>query len=169
MGTQPTYLHAGAFDAERWRPFGWVPLADSDERDGLERLHFEWADPHVNLIRHTQEEVGHIEGNLVCTELFRHETHAQVLYVIDEPCVVAVARAGSTFRDVDDLRQIEGFVLDAGQAIVLHRGTWHWGPFPLEAPVVNLFNVQGRRYIEDNDRVSLSHLDAALCVTPSPE
>jgi len=36
---------------------------------------------------------------------------------------------------------------------VLHRGTWHWGPFPDGGPEVRLFNVQGLRYAEDNRSV----------------
>ena len=38
---------------------------------------------------------------------------------------------------------------------VLHRGTWHWGPFPLGDEPVLLFNVQGLGYARDNDSVSL--------------
>jgi hypothetical protein len=34
---------------------------------------------------------------------------------------------------------------------------------------VNLYNVQGRRYAEDNESVDLRHLDAALAVAiPAP-
>jgi hypothetical protein len=39
--------------------------------------------------------------------------------------------------------------------VVLHRGTWHWGPYPVGAESVRLFNVQGLRYREDNDSVDL--------------
>ena len=40
--------------------------------------------------------------------------------------------------------------------MVLHRGTWHWGPFPVDADSVRLFNVQGLRYAEDNACVDLA-------------
>jgi hypothetical protein len=40
-------------------------------------------------------------------------------------------------------------------AFVLHRGTWHWGPFPLGTEAVQLLNVQGLGYARDNASVSL--------------
>jgi hypothetical protein len=40
--------------------------------------------------------------------------------------------------------------------VVLHRGTWHWGPFPVDADSVRLFNVQGLRYAEDNTCIDLA-------------
>ena len=33
-----------------WAPFGWLPVADTDPRDGEHRLSFAWDDVHVNLI-----------------------------------------------------------------------------------------------------------------------
>jgi hypothetical protein len=41
------------------------------------------------------------------------------------------------------------------EPFVLFRSTWHWGPFPVAADAVRLFNVQGLRYAEDNIRVDL--------------
>ncbi len=55
-------------------------------------------------------------------------------------------------RDLDTLR---AFVLKPLDCFVLHRGTWHWGPFPIERAPVRLLNVQGRRYAEDNASVDL--------------
>jgi hypothetical protein len=40
--------------------------------------------------------------------------------------------------------------------VVLHKGTWHWGPFPVGRPSVSLLNLQGLRYAEDNDCVDLT-------------
>ena len=40
-----------------WSPFGWLPVADVDPRDGKETMTFEWADAHVNLIGHARAEV----------------------------------------------------------------------------------------------------------------
>ena len=40
-----------------WAPFGWLPVADTDPRDGEQRMTFEWADAHVNLIGHARSEV----------------------------------------------------------------------------------------------------------------
>ena len=46
--------------------------------------------------------------------------------------------------------------------MVLHRGTWHWGPYPVGADSVRLFNVQGLRYREDNDSIDLDALGAPV-------
>ena len=40
-----------------WSPFGWLPVADTDPRDGEHRMTFEWDDAHVNLIGHARAEV----------------------------------------------------------------------------------------------------------------
>ncbi len=47
---------------------------------------------------------------------------------------------------------------------MLNRGTWHWGPFPIEGPEVRLFNVQGLRYAEDNRCVDLAGKGLAVDV-----
>jgi ureidoglycolate hydrolase len=61
-----------------------------------------------------------------------------------------------------DVEQVRAFVLDTLQPIVLDRGTWHWGPYPIGSDSVELFNVQGLRYAEDNDSVDLAALGAPL-------
>ena len=61
-----------------------------------------------------------------------------------------------------DADRVAAFVLEPLQAVVLHRGTWHWGPFPVGATSVELFNVQGLRYREDNERADLGALGAPV-------
>ena len=63
-----------------------------------------------------------------------------------------------------DAGAIRAFLLEPLSSVVLHRGTWHWGPFPVDAESVTLFNVQGRRYVEDNDRADLAALGAPVDV-----
>ena len=139
-----------------WEPFGWIPLQDSDPRDGDNRLAFDWGDAHVNVISHTLDEVVPVDGGLRCDVLFRHDTHTQVLMTLDSEAVVAVAPARIDFSDPADASQVKAFLLRPQETIVLHRGTWHWGPFPLGSDRVNLFNVQGLRYAEDNSSVDLA-------------
>jgi ureidoglycolate hydrolase len=139
-----------------WEPFGWIPLQDSDPRDGDNRLAFDWGDAHVNVIFHTLDEVVPVDGGLRCDVLFRHDTHTQVLMTLDSEAVVAVAPARIDFSDPADASQVKAFLLRPQETIVLHRGTWHWGPFPLGSDRVNLFNVQGLRYAEDNSSVDLA-------------
>jgi ureidoglycolate hydrolase len=141
---------------EAWAPFGWLPVADTDPRDGEQRLTFAWDDAHVNIIGHARAEVPAIQGGLRCEMLFRHHTHTQTVMSLDVPAVIAVAPAAVEFSGPADVESIQVFRLEPLEPLVLHRGTWHWGPFPIDAAAVRLFNVQGLRYAEDNDCVDLA-------------
>src|SRR3954454_5336134 len=143
--------------ADAWAPFGWLPRPDTDPADGEHTLRFEWDDAHLNTIEHTTDEVETTARGLRCAVMFRHETHTQVLSPLDAASVVAVAPATTTFSGPADFEAIRAFVLVPGDTVVLHQGTWHWGPFPIGgARSVRLLNVQGRRYAEDNASVDLS-------------
>ena len=140
---------------EAWAPFGWLPVADTDPRDGEHRLSFAWDDVHVNLIGHARSEVPATADGLRCEMLFRHDTHTQTVMSLDVPAVIAVAPASVDFSAPGDAEAIRVFRLEPLEPVVLSRGTWHWGPFPVSAPEVRLFNVQGLRYAEDNACVDL--------------
>jgi Ureidoglycolate lyase len=149
-------VNAAAVTASAWAPFGWLPRPDVDPTDGEHTLHFAWDDAHLNTIEHTTDEIDDTAHGLRCAVMYRHETHTQVLTPLDAASVVAVAPADRTFSDPADLDTIRAFVLEPGETVVLHQGTWHWGPFPIRgAPSVRLLNVQGRRYAEDNASVDL--------------
>jgi ureidoglycolate hydrolase len=140
-----------------WAPFGWIPVPDVDPTDGEHTLRYEWDDAHLNTIEHTTDEVDATEHGLRCAVMYRHETHTQVLTPLDAASVIAVAPADTTFTDAADVDTIRAFVVEPGETVVLHQGTWHWGPFPIRgASSVRLLNVQGRRYAEDNASVDLS-------------
>lgn len=141
---------------EAWATFGWLPVADTDPRDGVQRLSFAWDDAHVNIIGHERAEVPQTSVGLRCEMLYRHDTHTQSVMAIDVPAVIAVAPADVDFSEPADVESIHAFRLEPLEPLVLHRGTWHWGPFPVDAPSVRLFNVQGLRYAEDNARVDLA-------------
>ena len=145
-----------ALSEEAWAPFGWLPVADTDPRDGEHRLSFAWDDVHVNLIGHARAEVPETGDGLRCQMLFRHDTHTQTVMSLDVPAVLVVAPAARDFSVPADLDSIRAFRLGPLQPVVLHRGTWHWGPFPVSAEAVRLFNVQGLRYAEDNACVDLA-------------
>ena len=78
--------------------------------------------------------------------------------------VIVVAPAHVEFADQAqaDRASIRAFRIEPLESLVLHRGTWHWGPFPLEGPEVRLFNVQGLRYAEDNRCVDLASKDLSV-------
>ncbi len=140
---------------EAWAPFGWLPVRDTDPRDGAHRMAFEWQYSNVNLIGHARNEVPETPNGFRCEMLYRHDTHTQCLMALDVPAVVAVAPANVEFEAESDTTSITAFLLQPLEPFILFQGTWHWGPFPIEAPEVRLFNVQGLRYIEDNRMVDL--------------
>jgi ureidoglycolate hydrolase len=141
---------------QAWAPFGWLPVADTDPRDGDNRLSFAWDDVHVNIIGHARAEVPETADGLRCQMLFRHDTHTQAVMSLDVPAVIAVAPAERDFSGSTDAESIRVFRLEPLQPVVLHKGTWHWGPFPVDADSVRLFNVQGLRYAEDNTCMDLA-------------
>jgi ureidoglycolate hydrolase len=159
-------LWAEPLTAERWAPFGWLPVRDTDPRDGQSRLQFALDDVHLNIIAHFTDEIPHVNNGLVCQMLFRHVTHTQALMVLDNDALMVVAAPGITLTSPADLEALAAFHLRAKDAFVLHQGTWHWGPFPITADGVTLYNVQGRRYAEDNDRCDLTTIPTTVEVFP---
>jgi hypothetical protein len=151
-----------ALSPDAWAPFGWLPVADTDPRDGEARLEFLWDDVHVNRIGHRRDEVPVVPGGLSCRELFRHDTHTQVVMPLDVNSVVVVAPAQAEMTSPDDADRLRAFIVPVLTAVVLHRGTWHWGPYPVGAESVTLLNVQGLRYREDNARVDLAAVGASV-------
>jgi ureidoglycolate hydrolase len=156
------------FNPAEWAPYGWIPVPDTDPSDGSARLEFEWNDVHLNLIGHDADEVPSTGHGLICEMLFRHRTHTQALMVLNCPAVVVVAPPGAAFRSAADAAQLRAFLLKPQDAFVLHRGTWHWGPFPIAAPRVEMLNVQGLRYAEDNDCCRLAESGASVEVLTAP-
>jgi ureidoglycolate hydrolase len=149
---------------EEWEPFGWLPVADTDPSDGAETLEFAWADPHLNVIGHRRDEVPAAAGGLRCEMLYRHATHTQALMPLDVSAVIVVAPPGLEIASSEDVERARAFVLEPLSSIVLYRATWHWGPFPVDAESVSLFNVQGLRYVEDNEMADLAAIGAAVDV-----
>lgn len=148
---------AAPLTAETWAPFGWLPADDTDPADTAAVHHFEWDDAHVNFIAHSFDEVEHgATDSVLCDVMYRHDTHTQTLMPLNVDALIAVAPAGVEFSEPGHFDAVRAFALRPLDAITLHRGTWHWGPFPTrDGPPVRLFNVQGKRYREDNASVDL--------------
>jgi hypothetical protein len=147
-----------------WEPYGWIPVSDLDPTDGHHRLEFEWNDVHLNLIAHYEDEISRSGDKFRCDRVFRHLTHTQALMVINCNAVMAVAPPGTNLVDPESILSVKAFALKPLQSFALHRGTWHWGPFPVDAPNVQLFNIQGLRYSEDNESFCFSDHGVALDV-----
>jgi len=156
MGGAVRQIVPKPLDGDTWAPFGWLPVDDSDPADGSHVLEFAWGDVHVNRIAHRRDEVPELPKGLRCEVLFRHATHTQVLMPLDTRAVVVVAPAELAMTGPNDIDEVRAFLIEPLSSVVLHRGTWHWGPYPVESDSVTLFNVQGRRYIEDNTSVDLA-------------
>ena len=99
MTSEVHVLEAGTLTEERWAPFGWLPVRDTDPRDGQSHLEFAWDDVHLNVIAHFTDEIPHVNGGLVCQMLFRHLTHTQAIMVL----FTAGARPGIHVAVTDDL------------------------------------------------------------------
>ena len=165
-------IDAEAFAPEAWREFGWVPVPDSDPSDGIHSLEFGWEDAHLNYISHGPDEVERIGDALVVGRLYHHDTHTQALMPLNCRSWIAVAPAFVDFSSPAQVESVRAFVLDPLACIVLHRGTWHAGPFPLGREPVRMLNLQGRRYEEDNQYVDLDRATGVRVVvraSPDPD
>ncbi|HTT87601.1 MAG TPA: ureidoglycolate lyase [Acidimicrobiales bacterium] len=162
MTAGPRRIVASPVRPDAWAPFGWIPLPDTDPADGEQRLTYEWGDPHVNVISHAPDEIVRDEDGLHCDRMYRHDTHTQVLLALNGPSVLAVAPADADLTTEAGLDSVRAFRLETMDAVVLHRGTWHWGPFPLGREPVLLFNVQGLGYARDNASVDLSGVELVV-------
>jgi len=91
------------------------------------------------------------------------------LMPLNVPGVIAVAPARVEFAEATDVETIHAFRIEPLESLVLYQGTWHWGPFPIDAPEVKLFNVQGLRYAEDNRCVDLAARGLSVDVDLRPK
>ena len=141
----PRELTPGAF-----APFGHLPDDEGAPGDRAD-LQYLWADPHLNYIAHTGDEIAYGARGALCELLNRHDTHTQVLMPVDTDAFVVVAPPEVDFSKPADLETVCAFLVRRYQCLALHRGTWHWGPYPVDrSGSVRLLNVQGARYREDN-------------------
>jgi len=102
-------------------------------------------------IAHRRDEVSEAPGGgLVCELLNRHDTHTQTLMPMDDDAVVVVAPAELDFSHPSHLDAVRAFEVPRLVPVHLSIGTWHWGPYPLTAASIRVFNVQGRGYVRDN-------------------
>lgn len=158
----PVRVVAELLTESAWAPFGWLPMEEDAEAAlgadaaSLRRLAFSDGDPHLNVIGHSRHEITSAGAALVCQEMYRHDGHTQALLVLDHRAVIAVAPSSVDFGSPGDGASMRAFVVEPLDGLVLGRGTWHWGPFPVAADAVRLLNVQAHGYLGDNTRVDLA-------------
>lgn len=148
---------------ETWAPFGTLPSDEGTDHDTSD-LEFLWNDGHVNFIGHTNDEIPFTTDGLpICELLNRHDTHTQTLMPMSGPAYVVVAPADIDFSEPEHFDTIVAFRLEQYSVVHLARGTWHWGPYPLGADSVRIFNIQGRGYPNDNGIAWLTRDHAVRC------
>ena len=123
----------------------------------------------MNFIGHTLDELEVVDGWLRCELLNRHDTHTQTLMPMSGDAIVVVAPAAVDFSEAGHFDTVRAFTLARHTCVHLHRGTWHWGPYPLDAPSLRIFNVQGRGYAADNGIAWLTREERAPVVKPPVE
>src|SRR5205807_392022 len=115
---------------ETFAPYGVLP---PDEGDGnpTADLEFTLNDGWVNYIAHSLDEIELRDGRLRCELLNRHDTHTQTLMPMNADAVVVVAPAAVDFSKSEQFDTVRAFALPRHTCAHLHRGTWHWGPYPV--------------------------------------
>ena len=141
-------------------------MADTDPADGEERLTYEWADPHVNVISHAPDEIGATETGCAASACTATTPTPRCCWPSTAPRCWRWRPPTSDLTTAARPRRCRAFRLEKLDAIVLHRGTWHWGPFPLGGEPVLLFNVQGLGYAHDNASADLASSGMDVVVVP---
>jgi ureidoglycolate lyase len=149
--TEVFEVRAEPLSAPGFAPYGQV-IAEGDMRMELR----DGEAFHLNVLSYDRRP-------LECDHLNRHHRATQALVALaGRPTVVVVAPASAGFSTSEDLSSLRAFVCDGTAGINLALGTWHWGPYPL-MDHVDLVNVQGRGFAEDNEVVHLQR-DLGLVV-----
>jgi ureidoglycolate hydrolase len=141
--------------ATSFAPFGVLPPDEGDGRPTAD-LEFLQNDGWVNYIGHSLDEIEVKDGRLRCELLNRHDTHTQTLMPISADAVVVVAPPDHDFSRPEHFEAVRAFALPRLTCVHLHRGTWHWGPYPVDTDFVRMLNIQGRGYPNDNGIVWLT-------------
>src|SRR5919201_5131067 len=150
---------------EDFAPFGVLP--GDEGAPPTADLEFLWNDGWVNYIAHTLDEVDVVDGALQCDALNRHDTHTQTLMPVSGDAVMVVAPPDVPLTNDDELSRVKAFIVRQHECVHLLRGTWHWGPYPVGADSVRIFNIQGRGYPTDNTVVQLAR-DLGVAYTVQP-
>ena len=153
---RPVRLDLEPVTYESWTPFGQVPGDFETEHDNA-TVEFLWNDGGVNFIAHSNDEIPFTaDGMAICELLNRHDTHTQTLMPFDGDAYAVVAPAAVDFTQPEHFASVRAFLMPRHSVVNLARGTWHWGPYPLRAESLRIFNVQGRGFAEDNGIVWLA-------------
>ena len=135
--------------------YGVLPPFEGDGQPTAD-LVFTRNDGWVNFIGHTLDEIVVRDGRMRCELLNRHDTHTHTLMPMSGDALVVVAPPDIDFSQPDHFDRVKAFALPQYTCVHLHRGTWHWGPYPVGAAEVRVFNIQARGWPTDNGIVELT-------------
>jgi len=148
--------------SEAFAPYGVIPPFEGDGQPTA-NLVFTRDDGWVNYIGHTLLEIEVRDGRLRCELLNRHDTHTQTLMPMSGDALVVVAPAEVDFSKPEHFGTVKAFALPQYACVHLHRGTWHWGPYPVGASEVRVFNIQASGWPTDNTVAELTRDHGVVC------
>jgi ureidoglycolate hydrolase len=146
---------------ESFAPYGVIPPFEGDGQPTA-NLVFTRDDGWVNFIGHSLDEIEAHDGVLRCELLNRHDTHTQTLMPMSGDALVVVAPAEVDFSQPEHLDTVKAFALPQYACVHLHRGTWHWGPYPVGAHDLRVFNIQASGWPTDNGVAELARDHAVV-------
>jgi ureidoglycolate hydrolase len=143
-------LQARRITEASFAPFGRVLGSDDDDLSRRVVGRFRnGQEPMPSVIREVNP-----DGVPCCEWLARHHDQTQALTPIDGPIVLVLVPAGIDPLGPEGQAAAAGFVAEIGQGIQLDEGVWHWAA-SVRRGSVRVANVQGHRWPEDNEIVSL--------------
>jgi ureidoglycolate hydrolase len=166
LGTRTIVLQPEPATRETFADYGVIPPFEGDGNLTAD-LVFTRDDGWVNFIGHTLDEVEVRDGRLRCELLNRHDTHTQTLMPMSGDALVVVAPPDVDFSQAAHFDTVKAFALPQYTVVHLHRGTWHWGPYPVGAAEVRVFNIQGRGWPTDNSIAELARDHGVVYEVPA--
>ncbi|HHT11200.1 MAG: ureidoglycolate lyase [Atribacterota bacterium] len=118
---------------ESIKGYGYL-LSESKKDPILNNDHFKYISDVYKLIVDGEMTVGILIGRkreMVLKNLERHKETIEILVQLENDSVVFFAKQNDQKESIKD---IKAFYFNSGQAVVLNKGTWHWGPFPITEP-----------------------------------
>lgn len=118
---------------ESIKGYGYL-LSESKKDPILNNDHFKYISDVYKLMVDGEMTVGILFGRkreMVLKNLERHKETVEILVQLENDSVVFFAKQND---QRDSIKDIKAFYFNSGQAVVLNKGTWHWGPFPITEP-----------------------------------
>lgn len=159
--TGPTTLPAAPLDAAAFAPFGSVLGLPAGEPTLARGDITFW---------HATGDLAGLAGSGVTGHLIAHRREARLTRIerhVRTPEVFLALTGRSLFvvgapGDADPAG-LRAFVLEAGQGVLLHPGTWHWAPYPLTETATFLLVLRAETPEHDIETFDIPprHLEAS--------